>query len=354
MKRTLCTLALLLALTPAASAQEHQHQHPDTTKAMPMEHGGMMDHDGMMSMEDMQAMMPQMMQMHERMMADSAMHRMMMADPEMRQMMHEMMQGDPMMGGDHDMAAMRERMAALSPDERRQKMQQMHERMMERMQAMSPEEREAMMQRMMGMHQKMMADPAMRERMMADPEMRQMMEGMKERMKEGGMMPGGMDHDRMEGMDHSRMEGMEHGQMSGMQHGPMSADAARAAEAASRTADRFYTALTAGDRAVVESLLLPDAVVLEGGKAEARAEYLGHHFGSDIAFLASVEREPLTRTTDVAGDAAWVASTSRVSGAYEGRTLDLDSAELLVLRHDAAAPDGWRIAAVHWSSASRE
>jgi ketosteroid isomerase-like protein len=211
-----------------------------------------------------------------------------------------------------------------------------------------------MMQRMMGMHQKMMADPAMRERMMADPEMRQMMEGMKERMKEGGMMPGGMDHDRMEGMDHSRMEGMEHGQMSGMQHGPMSADAARAAEAASRTADRFYTALTAGDRAVVESLLLPDAVVLEGGKAEARAEYLGHHFGSDIAFLASVEREPLTRKTDVAGDAAWVASTSRVSGAYEGRTLDLDSAELLVLRHDAAAPDGWRIAAVHWSSASRE
>ncbi|MEP0547641.1 MAG: hypothetical protein ABJF88_11965 [Rhodothermales bacterium] len=270
MKRTLCTLALLLALTPAASAQEHQHQHPDTMKAMPMEHGGMMDHDGMMSMEDMQAMMPQMMRMHERMMADSAMHRMMMAAPEMRQMMHEMMEGDPMMGGDHDMAAMRERMAALSPDERRQQMQQMHERMMERMQAMSPDERQAMMQRMMRMHQKMMADPAMRERMMADPEMRQMMEGMKERMKEGGMMPGGMDHDQMEGMDHSRMDGM--------QRGPMSADDARAAEAASRTADRFHTALAAGDRAVVAALL----------------------------------------------------------------------------RRDAAAPDGWRIAAVHWSSASRE
>jgi hypothetical protein len=350
MKRTLCTLALLLGLAPAASAQEHQHQHPDTTKAMPMEHGGMMDHDGMMSMEDMQAMMPQMMRMHERMMADSAMHRMMMADPEMRQMMHEMMEGDPMMGGDHDMAAMRERMAAMSSDERRQRMQQMHEKMMERMQAMSPEERQAMMQRMMGMHQKMMADPAMRERMMADPEMRQMMEGMKERMKEGGMM----DHGQMQRMDHDRMEGMDHSRMEDMQHEPMSADAARAAEAASRTADRFHTALAAGDRAVVESLLLPDAVVLEGGKAETRAEYLGHHFGSDVAFLASVEREPLTRTTDVAGDAAWVASTSRVSGAYEGRTLDLDSAELLVLRRDAAAPDRWRIAAVHWSSASRE
>lgn len=332
MKRTLCTLALLLTLAPAASAQEHQHQHPDTTQTMPMEHGGMMDHDGMMSMEDMQAMMPQMMRMHERMMADSAMHRMMMADPEMRQMMHEMMQGDPMMGGDHDMAAMRERMVALSPDERRQKMQRMHERMMERMQAMSPEERRAMMQRMMGMHQKMMSNPAMRERMMADPEMRQMMEGM----KEGGMMDhGGMDHDRMK-------------------PAPTSADAARAADAASRTADRFHRALAAGDRAAVEALLLPDAVVLEGGKSESRTEYFGHHFGSDAAFLAAVEREPRMRETEVAGDVAWVASMSRLHGTYDGRDLDLDSAELLVLRRDASAPDGWRVAAVHWSSRSRK
>jgi hypothetical protein len=226
--------------------------------------------------------------------------------------------------------------------------------MMERMQAMSPDERQAMMQRMMRMHEKTMSNPAMRERMMADPEMRRMMEGMKERMGEGGMMPGGMDHGQMQRMDHDRMEGMDHGRMEGMQHGPMSADDARAAEAASRTADRFHTALVAGDRTVVEALLLPDAVVLEGGKAEARAEYLGHHSGRDAAFLAAVEREPLTRMTDVAGDAAWVASTSRLSGAYEGRTLDFDSAELLVLRRDTSAPDGWRVAAVHWSSTSRE
>jgi hypothetical protein len=341
MKHTLCTLALLLALTPAVSAQEHQHQPADTTRAMPMEHGGMMDHEGMMSMDDMQAMMPQMMRMHERMMADSAMHRMMMADSEMRQMMQEMM------GGDHDMAGMRERMSDASPEERRQMMEGMHARVMERMQAMEPEQRRAMMQRMMQMHQKMMADPAMREQMMADPEMRRMMEGMREPMQEGGMMPGGMDHGGM--MKHDQMNGMDHGRM-----GPMSADDVRAAEAAGRTADRFHTALDGGDRAAVEALLLPDAVVLEGGKAEARAEYLGHHFGSDTAFLAAVEREPLTRKTDVAGDAAWVALTSRLHGTYDGRTLDLDSAELLVLRRDASAPDGWRVAAVHWSSRSRD
>jgi ketosteroid isomerase-like protein len=155
-----------------------------------------------------------------------------------------------------------------------------------------------------------------------------------------------MDHGTMGAMQH---EGMGHGAM-----GAMSADDARAAEAASRTADRFFTALAAGDRAAVEALLLPNAVVLEGGKTEARAEYLGHHFGSDTAFLAAVEREPLTRTTDVIGDAAWVATTSRLAGTVEGRALDLNSAELLVLRRDASAPDGWRVAAVHWSSASRE
>lgn len=135
----------------------------------------------------------------------------------------------------------------------------------------------------------------------------------------------------------------------------MSADDARAAEAASRTADRFYEAIAADDRAAVEALLLPDAVVLEGGGTETRTEYLGHHFGNDAAFLAAVEREPLTRRTTVAGDAAWVASTSRLHGTYEGRALDLDSAELLVLRRDASsAPNGWRVAAVHWSSGSRE
>ena len=134
----------------------------------------------------------------------------------------------------------------------------------------------------------------------------------------------------------------------------MPAPDARAAEAASRTADRFHAALAAGDRAAVEALLLPDAVVLEGGKAEARTEYFGHHFGADAAFLAAVEREPRTRRMGVVGDVAWVASTSRLTGTYEERALDLDSAELLVLRRDASAPDGWRVAAVHWSSGARD
>lgn len=345
MTRSLQTLILLACTLPfgfatGAQAQDHDHQHADdTSRAMPMDHDGMMQ-GGMMPDSMMQAMM----QMHERMMADSAMHRRMMADPAMRQMMAQMM------GGEMDTEQMRERMAEMTPEARQQRMQEMHARMKARMEAMTPGERQQMMEQMMEMHQKMMADPEMHERMMADPEMRRMME----RMMPGGQMEG-MERDGMEGMDHGQMEGHEGMDHSGMDHDSMERSEAGAdEEAAARTADRFRQAVAAGDRAAVEALLLPNAVILEGGGSETRSEYLGGHFASDGAFLSAMERTPLTRRTETAGDAAWVASTSRLAGTYEGRTLDLDSAELLVLRRDASAPEGWRIAAVHWSSRPRE
>jgi hypothetical protein len=320
-------LALVLgAVIPTAQAQEHQHA--DTTRAAPMDHGHMdgMDHGAM----DMDAMMPRMMAMHERMMADPEMHQRMMAMPEMRAMMQEMM------GGEMDMAAMRERMAAMSPDERQAHMRQMHAQMMERMEAMDPEQRRAMHERMRAMHERMMADPEMRERM------------------EGMHGDGPMDHGHMDGMDHSQMQGMDH---SGADHAagvamqrrnagahngderPATPTVGQAEFDASATADRFHAALAAGDRPTVEALLTPDAVILEGGQAESRAEYLSHHFARDAAFLADATVEPLFRRTTVADAAAWVASTQRIG--------DAEMAELLVMTR---TPEGWRVAAVHWSS----
>lgn len=324
MRRNLVLLVLLILVTfPAASvrAQEHQHGHAaDTAKAMSPGHEmGPMDH------------MDVMMQMHERFMADSVLHEAVMRDTALTAAMHTMMR--EMMGREADMHEMRSRIAAMTPAERRQMMTQMHERMKTRMKELSPADREAMMQRMMDVHRLMMANPELRERIQADPEMRRMMEQM---------------------MDHGQMD---HGQMDGMRDDPpptMTEAEARAAEAASRTADRFHDALASGDRAVVEVLLLPDASVLEGGRSEARTAYLGHHFGEDVALLSAVRRTPLTRRTTVAGDAAWVVSTSRLVGTHEGRALDLESAELLILRRDETAPDGWRIAAVHWSSGVAE
>ena len=55
--------------------------------------------------------------------------------------------------------------------------------------------------------------------------------------------------------------------------------------------------------------------------------------------LADAAVEPLFRRTTVAGDAAWVASTQRIG--------DAEMAELLVMKR---TPEGWRVAAVHWSS----
>lgn len=164
--------ALLLILAAGARAQHHQHQHADSTQAAPMEHGGMMD------VEHMGAMMPRMMQMHERMMADPVIHERMMADPEMHAVMAQIV------GAETDMGAMHERMATMSLEERQAMMSRMHERMMARMEAMPAEERQALMQRMVEAHHRLMADPAVHERMMADPEMRRMMQ-------EGGMMHDG-------------------------------------------------------------------------------------------------------------------------------------------------------------------
>ena len=155
----------------------------------------------------------------------------------------------------------------------------------------------------------------------------------------------------MQGMDHSQMGGADHAAGVALQRrnaGAVRIDDERPATptvgpeafAASETADRFHAALATGDRDAMEALLAPDAVVLAGGDHYARAEYLGGPFARGA--LASAAPEPLYRRTGVAGDAAWVASTQRVGG--------VERAELLVMER---TPQGWRVAAVHWSSAGR-
>ena len=329
-RRTLLLGAALLA-APAALAQQHG-EHADAPPAGAMDHSqmGEMDH-GRMNHDAMMAL-------HQRMMADSEIHARMMADPEMRALMADVMPPMDHSGMDH--GAMNHEMP-MDAEARAAMMARMRERMAN----MTEAEHADFMARMEAVHTRLMADPAVRQRMMADPEMRRMMEA----------MPGGMDYGSMDGMDHGQMQGMDH---SGTDHAagvamqrrnagahngderPATPTVGQAEFDASATADRFHAALTSGDRATVEALLTPDAVILEGGQAEARAEYLGGHFARDAAFLADAQPEPLFRRTTVAGDAAWVASTQRVR--------DAEMAELLVMER---TPEGWRVAAVHWSSA---
>lgn len=114
--------------------------------------------------------------------------------------------------------------------------------------------------------------------------------------------------------------------------------------------DRFHTALAIGDSAAALALLAPDALIVEGGDVQTRAEYRSHHLPADIAFAAAVPSKRSVSNVTVRGDAAWVTATSITQGDYRGRQLNSAGAELTVLTRTAS---GWQIRAVHWSSHAR-
>lgn len=120
----------------------------------------------------------------------------------------------------------------------------------------------------------------------------------------------------------------------------------KTAEAAVRS---FHEALRRGDGKTVEELLAADAVILENGHSESRPEYLSGHLKADIEFAMAVSSEILTFETTVAGDSAWVRSTSKSQGRFRDRDVKLSGAELMVLTR---GPSGWQIRAIHWSSHS--
>lgn len=116
------------------------------------------------------------------------------------------------------------------------------------------------------------------------------------------------------------------------------------------TVSQFHAALAAGDSLAALALLTDDAIVLESGSVETRAEYRSHHLASDVAFARAVTTERLPLQVTVRGGVAWVSLTSTTKGEYRERPVDSAGAELVVLTR---ADDGWKIAAVHWSSRAR-
>lgn len=127
---------------------------------------------------------------------------------------------------------------------------------------------------------------------------------------------------------------------------PASGDSAAVAAAV----HRYHAALAAGDSAAALALLAPDAVILESGGVESRAEYRSHHLSADIEFARAVRSEQGPVRVRVKGDVAWASSTSTSQGQFRGRAINSAGAELMVL---VRTPQGWRIAAIHWSSRTR-
>ena len=120
--------------------------------------------------------------------------------------------------------------------------------------------------------------------------------------------------------------------------------------AVAQTFEGFYAAMKAGDATKVMQAVAPDAVFLEGGRRETRAEYKSGHLQADMGFERAVsgKRGPLAITTS--GDAAWVIAMTDYQGTFEGKPVNFVSEQLMVLTRTNGR---WMIRAVHWSSLRR-
>ena len=112
----------------------------------------------------------------------------------------------------------------------------------------------------------------------------------------------------------------------------------------------FHEALESGDRDAALELLLPEALILEGGHSQTVVEYAESHLAADMAFSQATSREILEQNDQMVGEAAWVITRSRTTGTFKDRMIDSTGVETVVLQHVKA---GWRITHIHWSSAKK-
>ena len=111
--------------------------------------------------------------------------------------------------------------------------------------------------------------------------------------------------------------------------------------------EAFYGAIKEGDAAAAMSVIAPDAVFLESGKLETRAEYEMNHLPADIEFESEVtgKRGPMQVKFD--GNTAWVIAMTEYDGEFQKSPVKFVSAQLVVLTRDSGK---WMIRSIHWSS----
>jgi ketosteroid isomerase-like protein len=117
-----------------------------------------------------------------------------------------------------------------------------------------------------------------------------------------------------------------------------------------KVVDTFYGAMKKADKAAVMSVLAPDALFVESGKLETRAEYQANHLPADIEFESQVTgtRAPM-KITFHDDNTAWVVATTEYHGTFDGGPVNFASAQLMVLTRPAEGGD-WMIRTAHWSS----
>ena len=110
--------------------------------------------------------------------------------------------------------------------------------------------------------------------------------------------------------------------------------------------DKFYGGVKAGDTKAVMQLIAPDAVFVESGKIETRAEYEANHLPADIEFESQTKgtRGPSQVTFGANGNAAWVISRAEYD---EGNPEKYINTQLMVLTRENGE---WKIRSISWSS----
>jgi ketosteroid isomerase-like protein len=127
---------------------------------------------------------------------------------------------------------------------------------------------------------------------------------------------------------------------------PLAAQPAGDVAAVTAVVNAFHDGIRKGDATAVAQVIADDALMLEAGGIETRAEYLKNHLPGDIEFekTVSIKRGPIRVVVN--GPSAWATSTSELTGTFQGKPVDSLGAELMVLSREPAC---WRIRAIHWS-----
>lgn len=114
--------------------------------------------------------------------------------------------------------------------------------------------------------------------------------------------------------------------------------------------ESFYGAMKAGDKTAAMRTIASDAVFVESGTLETRAQYEADHLPADIEFEQQVTGNRSPWRVVFHGDAAWVIATTEYQGTFDNKPVNFVSAQLAVLTHNAGS---WLIRSIHWSSRRR-
>ncbi len=116
--------------------------------------------------------------------------------------------------------------------------------------------------------------------------------------------------------------------------------------------DQFHDAISRGDTEAVASMLADDAVIYEQGWVEVSKEgYVTGHLPGDIAYSAGMTDQVVSRRVSTSGSFAVIMTQSRTTGAYEGKPVDREGTETVVLKWMKGA---WLITHIHWSSHAKK